>query len=71
MRYRIFAEQKKTDESGCYQTYGIQGLDAKQQTVVQISDISTDREQVELLALRCTRGELAFEHLRDVVEDFL
>ncbi len=65
-RYQLFEEEQHTPETGRYRTYGICVLNEAEETVMLLSDISTDFQTVSDLADRCTRGELAPEHLRDV-----
>ena len=48
-----------------YTTYG------EYREIMKVSDISTDRERVELLADRCRRYQLHPIHLMDVIEDFI
>ncbi len=71
MRYEVFCETLFQEEVGYYQTYGIRLVDANGKVKAQTSDVSTDKKFVETLAQRCTKGGLAAEHLRDVIEDSL
>lgn len=50
--------------------YGIVGEDGRGHSTA-VENISCDREFVARLAERCTRGQLAPEHLMDVVQDAL
>lgn len=50
--------------------YGIVGGDGRGHSTA-VENISCDREFVARLAERCTRGQLALEHLIDVVTDAL
>ncbi len=66
-KYIPIEEKQDAPEVGRYKTYGICVLNKKGETVLILSDISTDLKTVSDLADRCTSGGLAPEHLRDVV----
>ncbi len=67
LRYIPVKEERYTPEIGEYQTYGICVLNETGETVTSLSDISTDFNTVSKLADQCTKGQLAPEHLKDVV----
>lgn len=67
IRYVPIAEERYGSDVGQYRTYGICVLNEEGKTVMILSDISMDFEMVSELADRCTKGELAPEHLCDVV----
>ena len=72
--YLPVREQLQSEELGAYVSYGILALKREGDGCRQaayLSDISTDREAVAALARACTRGELSYEQLSEVVEDFL
>ena len=52
-----------------YCSYGICVKDQTKKTVAYVSDVSTDREWVCALVKRCNDGQLAPQHLIDVVLD--
>lgn len=66
-RYIPIEEERYAPEVGWYRTYGICVENEDRETVMILSDISTDLGTVSNLADRCTRGKLSPEHLRDVV----
>lgn len=71
VRYRyIPVEEMLKNEETDYVSYGI-SVRAADDEVDFISDVSTDFEEVTHLAEQCTAQQLAPEHLRDVIEDFL
>lgn len=65
--YTLIEEDLYIPDLGPYRTYGICVRNESGETVTVLSDISTDRDMVSDLAERCTKGELAPEHLLDVV----
>ncbi len=67
MQYQVFCQTLYDENVGEYQTFGIQGIGENGEIVVSVSDVSTNPRQVIKLAKRCTEGDLAPEHLRDVV----
>ncbi len=74
IRYEAIEERLYSPDTGWYIGYGIR---AYRQTadcpeaVLTVSDISLSREQVTALAERCTKGQLAPIHLKEVIDDFL
>ena len=68
-RYVPVKELLKNEETD-YVSYGISVLTADEE-VDFISDVSTDFDEVTRIAERCTEEQLAPEHLKDVIEDFL
>ncbi len=72
IRYIVVGERRHSPELGVYQSYGILGVRAaRKRRAAYVSDISTDRAFVSMLAERCTDGQLSASHLRDVVLDAL
>ncbi len=65
--YIPIEEELTTPEMGSYQSFGIRVENEAGETVSVVSDISTDQQMVAELAKRCTNGELAPEHLHDVI----
>ena len=71
MRYRYVAvEEQLSNEETSYVSYGI-SVRCGDEEIAHVSDISTNRAEIERLAELCTAEELAPEHLGDVIEDFL
>ena len=60
----------ESEELGFYVTYGISARRDGEE-IAFVSDVSTDRQAVEMLAHICTVNQLSTEHLNDVIEDFL
>lgn len=71
MIYRLIEETLFDIDIGNYITYGIELLDESGVVVNRISDIDTNRREVEELCERCNMLSLSPVHFRDVVDDFL
>ena len=72
--YIMIKEQLVSPYLGSYQTFGIAAFKVEQgqrKEVARLSDISTDREFVSQLAVRCTAAQLHPLHLKDVAQDAL
>ena len=66
-QYIPIEEELHTSDLGTYRSFGICVKDERKYTLMILSDISTDKEFVVDLAIRCTDGGLAPDHLIDVV----
>ncbi len=74
MRYEVMEERLYSPDAGWYTGYGIRACRQtgdRLEPVLTVSDISLSREQVTGLAERCTKGQLAPVHLKEVIDDFL
>ena len=72
--YRIISETYLTHKHKDYQTYGIQAISRKKddmQVYQTVSDISTDKIQVDEMIRMFNRFHLSQVHLMDVIEDML
>lgn len=69
-RYTAVCEKLYSDELGEYESYGIE-IRKNGELVCRVSDISTDKDELERLAELCEREELSPIHIYDVIEDFL
>ena len=69
-RYLVIKQHITSEELGTYVTYGIR-VERDQETLALIHDLSTKFEDIQRLADLCTKHQLSFEHLSDVIEDFL
>lgn len=63
-------QEHLTNEEQSYVSYGLSVRMAEQE-IAFVSDLSTDFEAVQRLAMLCTEQELSPDHLEDVIEDFL
>lgn len=71
VRYRYVPVQETvTNELGTYVTYGI-SVRTVEEEIAFVSDVSTDRDELQAFAERCTQQQLDPLHLPDVIEDFL
>ena len=67
--YSVICEEMISEEGREYTAYGIRA-ESKDNALV-ISDISTEKEEINTLVELCNREELDIIHIYDVVEDFL
>ena len=68
--YTVLSQVLKNDEGEEYLAYGITVMSGDKE-IVSVSDVSTNYEDMRLLAETCTRKELDPIHIKDVIEDFL
>ena len=69
-RYLVQRQILKNDVGEEYAAYGITVMSGKRE-IASIPDISTNYEDIRLLAESCTRNRLDPIHINDVIEDFL
>lgn len=69
--YRVTCSARHCDELGSYQTYDIIALDQENRTVAEILDVTVSSLEAAELVRRLNDGEVALEHFRDVVLDYI
>ena len=67
--YSVICDRLVSDEGVTYEAYGIKAQLLAD--IVEISDVTTEREEIDALVDMCNREELDIIHIYDVVEDFL
>ena len=68
--YQLFIENKYDKLYGFYETYGIIALKNKVE-LCTVYDISLDKAKVAALVKKFNEDHLEFEHLSQMVEEFL
>ena len=69
-KYSVVCEEIESEYIGKYVSYGIE-VSREGKTVCRVSDVSTDRDEIEELVRLCEAEELSVLHIYDVIEDFL
>lgn len=70
--YETIEEERCCPDIGRYVAYGIRAVNGSDGSILAvIGDAFRNEQEARALAERCTAGQLAVVHLRDVVEDAL
>ena len=70
MRYQVFSESAYSQETGRYETCGIE-VSYSGTVLRTVHDVSTDKEKVTALTERFNREQLSPAHLDEAIESFL
>lgn len=70
-RYIPFEEILCSDELGSYISFGIKAVDDLNNSIISVSDVSTNESVVADLCNCCTLYRLHPIHLLDIIDDFI
>lgn len=70
-RYIPFEETLYSDEFGSYISFGIKAVDDLNNSIISVSDVSTNESAVTDLCRHCTLYQLHPIHLLDIIDDFI
>lgn len=70
-RYDVIKESFIDEDGNVYEGYGILIKNDLNEEIMRISDITTNRNNIEILANRCNEGAASLIHIFDIIEDFI